>query len=228
MEEALSYMTQKIGQQIYGKNLINLYNEIFQKFKDTLIETAVFQILKMYVESNNTFFNIAKKDQQCIEILLENTKDLKKIALVGCVFPIEYLIKIKEKYPDVEFTLIDKGYFLYLMKDYLKEKYNATLISLNPLFDDISEHIDNVDLIIYPETELLVPFEMLKYKNKKLMFVINYFWIDHKLNINQAFNEDDLVDLCGVEDVIVKGMVEMNTNRSAKKAYYVLGKQNDC
>jgi hypothetical protein len=212
-------MTLKIGQWIYGKNLIDVYNEIFDKFKNTTIETAVFQILKMYAG-----FNIAKKDQQCIEILLENTSDLKKIALVGCVFPIEYLIKIKEKYPDVEFTLIDKGHILYLMKDYLKEKYNATLISLNPLFDDISEHIDNVDLIIYPETELLVPFEMLKYKNKKLVFAINYFWLDHKLNINQAFNEDDLVDLCCIEDIVVKGEVEMNTNISQKKAYYVLGR----
>jgi len=203
--------------------LIDVYNEIFDKFKDTIIEPSVFQILKMYAG-----FNIAKKDQQCIEILLENTSNLKKIAIVGCVFPIEYLIKIKEKYPDVKFTLIDEGYLLYLMKDYLKEKYNATLTQLNPLFDDISEHIDDVDLIIYPETELLVPFEMLKYKNKKLIFAVNYFWIDYKLNINQAFNENDLVDICCIKNIIVKGVVEMNTNISAKKAYYVLGNSDVC
>ena len=212
-------MMLKIGQEVFGKNLIDIYNEIFEKFRTPVTEKAYFQILRMY--SSSTF---AKKDQLCADVLLEMTNNLKKIAIVGCVFPITYLYSIKEKYPDIEFVIIDEGHILSLIKKYLKEKFNATLISLNPLFNDISEHLEDVDLIIYPETELLVPFNMLKYKNKKPIFAVNFFYLDYKLNINQAFNEDDLADICFMSSNFISGQIDLG----AKKAYYVLGNPDAC
>lgn len=216
-------MMLQVGPQTFGKDLINLYNQIFEKFKTPITEQAIFQILRMYSD-----FFVLQKETQCIEILLNNTNNLKKIAIIGSVFPLVYLNEIKQKYPYIEFVIIDEGYFFPLFEKYLKETYNVSLIKINPLFNDISEYIDDVDLIIYPETELLVPFEMLKYKNKKLIFAVNYFNHDHKLNINLAYNEDDLVDICCIGNIIVKGAIETITSKSHKKAYYVLGKQNDC
>jgi hypothetical protein len=211
-------MMLRTGQQIFGNDLISLYNEILQKFKTPIIEKAMFQILNMY---SNYF--VLQKEIQCIEILLKNTNDLKKVAIIGAVFPIAYLNEIKKEYPYVEFVIIDEGYFCSIFKKYLKEKYDASIIQINPLFNDISKYIDDVDLIIYPETELLVPFEMLKYKNKKLTFVVNYFNHDHKLNINLAYNEQDLADMCCIENIVVEGMIDTITSKSHKKAYYVLG-----
>jgi hypothetical protein len=211
-------MMLRTGQQIFGNDLISLYNEILQKFKTPIIEKAMFQILNMY---SNYF--VLQKEIQCIEILLKNTKDLKKVAIIGAVFPIAYLNEIKKEYPYVEFVIIDEGYFCSIFKEYLKEKYDASIIQINPLFNDISKYIDDVDLIIYPETELLVPFEMLKYKNKKLTFVVNYFNHDHKLNINLAYNEQDLANMCCIENIVVEGMIDTITSKSHKKAYYVLG-----
>jgi hypothetical protein len=209
----------KIGQKVFGKNLTDVYNEIFEKFKTPVIEHALFQILKMYSSSS-----FAKKDQLCVDILLECTNNLKKIAIVGCVFPITYLINIKEKYPDIEFVIIDEGHILSLIEKYLKEKFNATLMPINPLFNDITDHLKDVDLIIYPETELLVPFDMLKYKNKKPIFAVNFFYLDYKLNINQAFNEDDLADMCLMSTDHISGQIDLGS----KKAYYVLGNPDAC
>jgi hypothetical protein len=212
-------MMLKVGPQIFGKDLIELYNQIFKEFKTHITEQAIFQILRMYSD-----FFVLQKEIQCIEILLKNTNDLKKIAIVGAVFPLSYLNEIKKKYSNIEFIVIDEGYFFPIFEKYLKEKYNASLIKINPLFNNISEYVDDVDLIIYPETELLVPFEMLKYKNKKMTFVVNYFNHDHKLNINIAYNEQDLADMCCIENVVVAGVIDTMTSQSHKKAYYVLGK----
>jgi hypothetical protein len=216
-------MMLQVGPQTFGKDLINLYNKIFEEFKTPITEQAIFQILRMY----SSFF-VLQKETKCIEILLNNTNNLKKIAIVGSVFPLSYLNEIHKKYPNVEFIIIDEGYFFLLFEKYLKEKYNVSLIKINPLFNDISEYIEDVDLIIYPETELLIPFEMLKYKNKKMIFVVNYFNHDHKLNINVAYNEQDLADMCCIENVVVEGVIDTITSQSHKKTYYVLGKQNDC
>jgi hypothetical protein len=211
-------MMLKVGPRIFGKNLIELYNQIFEKFKTPITEQAIFQILRMYSD-----FFVLQKEIQCIEILLNNTKDLKKIAIVGAVFPLSYLDEIQKKYPNIEFIVIDEGYFFPIFEKYLKENYNVSLIKINPLFNDISEYIDGVDLIIYPETELLVPFEMLKYKNKKMTFVVNYFNHDHKLNINVAYNGQDLANMCCIENIVVEGVIDTITSQSHKKAYYVLG-----
>jgi hypothetical protein len=99
-------MMLKVGPQIFGKDLIELYNQIFKEFKTHITEQAIFQILRMYSD-----FFVLQKEIQCIEILLKNTNDLKKIAIVGAVFPLSYLNEIKKKYSNIEFIVIDEGYF---------------------------------------------------------------------------------------------------------------------
>lgn len=210
-------MKLQIGQSIFGKDLDEIYTEIFKIFNTPTNYSALYQLIKNYSSSA-----VTKKDIDCIDILLKNTSNLKKIAIVGGNFPITYLVKIHKQYPNIEFVIIDEGYFISFLEDYLKTKFNLNIIKLNPLFDDISEHILDVDLIIYPETELLVPFNMLKYKNTKLIFAVNFFYVDYKLNINQAYSAEDLEDLCCIQNSI-KGHVEVN----GKKAYYVLGKPYD-
>jgi hypothetical protein len=55
-----------------------------------------------------------------------------------------------------------------------------------------------------------------------LIFAVNFFYVDYKLNINQAYSAEDLEDLCCIQNGI-KGHVEVN----GKKAYYVLGEPYD-
>ena len=123
-------MKLQIGQSIFGKDLDEIYTEIFKIFNTPTNYSALYQLIKNYSSSA-----VTKKDIDCIDILLKNTSNLKKIAIVGGNFPITYLVKIHKQYPNIEFVIIDEGYFISFLEDYLKTKFNLNIIKLNPLFD---------------------------------------------------------------------------------------------
>jgi hypothetical protein len=163
---------------------------------------------------------IKTKDISNCEIILKHVKELDTVAIVGCNMPIAYM----ELLPAKKFKIIDDCYALSKVKTHLDKFYNFEIINTNPIFNDISEHLKDVDLVIFPETETLVPFDLLKYKTNKLKFCSNYFHYSNTLNINLVYDERDLTDICMIDKVIDMGRHSLQIeNKKIRNCFYSLG-----
>jgi hypothetical protein len=99
---------------------------------------------------------------------------------------------------------------------------DINICKMRPLFDDINPIINTSDLIIFPETEYLLPFEYLNYdlKDKNVMFVNEEFEPNHIKN-NFVYSLNDMEEMCNVKSNI-KGKIIMPTNIMNNIFFYLL------
>ena len=191
---------------------IELKNQLFKK----LNERPVDHLISYY--RNVTF---KSRDIFCSNLIWDTfDKSISNILIVGGNIPLIYLSKFK----NYNLTFIDNNPCLFYCKEYIKEKYNCQVINLNPITEDISSFISSNELIIYPETETLIPFNLLRYEHKnKMVFCCNFLFYDFKINDNLAYNEDDLQEICNIKNIILKGKQSLNFNDTKRNFYYVMG-----
>lgn len=139
------------------------------------------------------------KEEKCIEIIKTHLKDISKVSIVGTRYPFNYVKGLK----DCEFNLID---FHPYFEKWCLENFsfaNINIFKMRPMFDDVNYIIADSDLIIFPETEYLLPFEYLKYdlKNKNVMFVNEFFEPNHIKN-NFVYSLSDMEEMCDVKSDI--------------------------
>ena len=86
---------------------------------------------------------------------------------------------------------------------------------MRPLFDDLNPIIKNSDLIIFPETEFLIPFKHLNYdlSNKNVLFVNQQLNVD-RINDNIVNSELEMEQMCNCNSSL-KGKIN-------SKSYYLL------
>lgn len=211
-------MKLEIGQGIFGRDLDEVYGNLFEKIKIPIIEKALYILIRTTSRSV-----VAAKDTHCVDVILKNTTNLKKIAIVGAKLPITYMIRIKNHYPDVEFVTISDSQIMVMSEEYLKTLFKYTNYNINPIFHDLSEYIKDCDLVVYPETELLVPFYMLKYKHTMPYFCANFIYYPNKININEVYSKEDMIETCEMKKVIVIDSIKVNYTGNQKTYYYALG-----
>ena len=98
--------------------------------------------------------------------------------------------------------------------------YKSVSLS-NPLFDDLSKYINNYDLIVYYESELLVPFNCLKYKHNNDVLVLNSFTDYYRYNGNVVYDPNDLPEVFDFTNVYKIGKVDFI---NGKQTFYCLGR----
>lgn len=211
-------MKLEIGQGIFGQDLDEVYGNLFENIRIPRIEKALYILIRTTSRSV-----VAAKDTHCVDIILKNTSDLKKVAIVGSKLPVTYMIRIKNRYPDVEFVTINDSEMMVMSETYLKGLFNYTNYNINPIFNDLTNHIKDCDIVIYPETELLVPFKHLRYRHSMPYFCANFIYYPNIVNTNEIYSEEDLLEVCDIKNVIVRGSKRVIFSGNSKKYYYALG-----
>jgi hypothetical protein len=153
---------------------------------------------------------ITDKERRCIHIIKKHLKNISKVSIIGSRYPYNYVTELHKEY-NCKFNLIDFHPYFEKWCAELTTFADINIYRMRPLFDDINDVIDNSDLIIFPETEYLLPFEYLNYnfKNKNVMFVNECSEYNHIKN-NFACSLDDMEELCNVSSNI-KGKLPNNT-----------------
>lgn len=209
-------MMQKNGQKKSGVNMTDMFKDIANILYENLDKTPVDHLISYY---KNDPFN--KRDKICCDLIWDNfDKQISDILIIGGNIPLVYL----EKFKNYNLTFVDNNSCLSYCANYIKEKFNCKVVKTNPVTTDISNLIENNQLIIYPETETLVPFELLRYNhNKKIIFCSNFLYYDFKINNNLAYSEEDLIDICKVENVKISGSIPLKFYNTKRNFYYVMG-----
>lgn len=211
-------MKLEIGQGIFGRDLDEIYGNLFEKIRIPEIAKALYILIRTTSRSV-----VAAKDTHCVDIILKNTSNLKKVALIGAKLPVTYMIRIQNRYPDVEFITINDSEMMVMGEAYLKDIFKYTNYNINPIFHDLSDHIKDCNLVIYPETELLVPFKYLRYKHTMPYFCANFIYYPNIVNTNEIYSEEDLLEICEMKNPIICGSKKVIFSGNSKKYYYALG-----
>lgn len=147
------------------------------------------------------------------------TKSYKNILIIG-MFPVPLSLMF-----DSNITILDDSYILEYYKPKLEELYNFNIVLKSSLFDDIQEHIDQNDLIIYHDSEFGIPVEYMKYKHKdKDVFVMNTYELQYKHCINHAYTTGDLLHLFPMKEIYSVGKVPFANDI---ETFYCYGKIDD-
>ena len=214
---AQNYMKQLTGRSVFGRSLTDIYDDYIELFQDKTEVDALSSLIRTYGRSL-----VFVKDKRFSFIITENIDTPKSIAIIGSNFPITYMYILKKHFKDVRFKVIDFSRIFEVTLEYSQFLFDVEFHKVNPLFNDISDLIKDVDLIIYPETELLVPFNMLRYKNVGNVFCSNYYYMNNHLDINIVCSEDELEEICLLKSSI-KGNIKLNNGEYIRPAFYCLG-----
>lgn len=164
---------------------------------------------------------VKQKETQCVEIIKQHLTKINEVSIIGTRYPYNYVTELHKEY-NCKFNLID---FHPFFEEWCLEGLSFADINIyrmRPLFDDINPIINKSDLIIFPETEYLLPFEYLNYdlKDKNVMFVNEEFEPNHIKN-NFVYSLNDMEEMCNVKSNI-KGKIIMPTNIMNNIFFYLL------
>lgn len=120
-------------------------------------------------------------------------------------------IKLIQDHPSFEYT-----------KQFYKTHFDTENHYKNAMFEDISDIINDVDLVVFPEYEYFVPLHMLKYYNKnKLTAVLSHHHLYNDLNQNQAvYDEQEILEQCDFNSVVD---VDKIRNKDKRYVYFAMG-----
>jgi len=150
------------------------------------------------IPSFNEFQNkdIIEKEFKIANIAISNFDIYDKIIIIGSRFPINYIYKFNQLGID-NIIVIDYHPILDKHKDLL----NVDVVIKRPLFDDLTKFVQDADLVVFPNTEYMVPLIMLNYyKHCKNVIAVNHINIKHNFNnyiveeLNQFKNDCNLND----------------------------------
>lgn len=146
-------------------------------------------------------------------------KSYERVCIIG-MFPIPIALAFESAV-----TIVDDGIRLRHYGDRLKKLYNFNLVFKNPLFDDIQKEIDDSDLVVYHDSEFLVPLNLFHHKHKnKDVLIMNTYDSVYKHCINYAYSSEDLLYIYPMKNVYSCGTVPFVNYMDTHWAY---GKLDD-
>jgi hypothetical protein len=165
--------------------------------------------------------HIRRKEIKCVEIIKQHLTNIQEVSIIGTRYPVNYVTELHKEY-NCKFNLID---FHPFFEEWCLEGLSFADINIyrmRPLFDDINPIINKSDLIIFPETEYLLPFEYLNYdlKDKNVMFV-NEDLEPNDIKNNFVYSLDDMEEMCNVKSNI-KDKIVMPTNIMTNTFFFLL------
>lgn len=153
----------------------------------------------------------ARRDHRVVKNV---NKTYERVCVVG-EFPIPIALAF-----DSKITIIDDAIRLRHYGDQLKKLYNFNLVYKNPLFNDIQHEIDNSDLIVYHDSEFLVPLNLMNYTHKdKDVLIMNTYDCTYKHCVNYAYSKEDLLFLYPMKEVHGTGVVPFVNDLDTYWAY---------
>lgn len=188
--------------------------ELFNQAKSPLM----LDMVNMY--SKGTFY---QRDILNCNKIIETFPTLSEVTIVGGNLPLTYIYLLSSHFKHIKIKVVEDTEAIFICSSILTD-FNVQLHKKDILFDDITDLVTNVDLVIFPETETLAPFNMLNYKVNTNMFCSNMSIYDYKHNNNQSINEDELVELCGLTEVVDKGCFHLTTSGLKRRSFYVIGR----
>lgn len=172
-------MIRMIGHMNIGKVLIDKILDIHSKIGD---EAPAFSEFKSK--------EIIEKEFHIADLIVSSIEELDKIVIIGSRFPLNYVTYFNTMGID-NITVID----YHPMLNKYKHLINAEIKIKRPLFDDLSKDVYNSDLILFPNSEYLVPLKMLSYyKECKTVMVANHINMQHNFNNYQIKDASVLAD----------------------------------
>lgn len=127
------------------------------------------------------------------------SREYNRVCIFG-MFPIPLAFSF-----DCNVTIIDDSVMLQHFGGQLKSISNIDTVIKSPLFDDVQSYIDSHDLIVYHDSEYLVPLDLLKYRhNEKDVFIMNTFDTQKHCK-NYVYSKDDLLDMYPMKEVYSAG-----------------------
>lgn len=127
------------------------------------------------------------------------TKDYNHVCIFG-MFPVPLAFSF-----DCEVTIIDDSAMLEHFSGQLKSISNIRTVIKNPLFEDMQPYIDCHDLIVYHDSEYLVPLELMKHHhNEKDVFIMNTFDTQKHCK-NYVYSKNDLLDVYPMKELYSAG-----------------------
>lgn len=191
-------MKQTIGQEPIGAELKKyIYNwsayHLIDKCTKYFEEEEQHYLLNYVLNED-----IRRKEDHCLNIIYDNFKDLQEVSIIGCRFPYNYVYNLNEKYY-CKFNLIDFHPCFERWSKTVMSFADCEYYRMRPLFDDLNSIIENSNLIIFPETEFLIPFKHLNYdlSNKNVLYVNQQLNVD-RINDNIVYSELEMEQMCNV------------------------------
>jgi len=172
-------MIQKIGHMNIGKVLIDKILDIHSKLGEDAPSFSEFKGKE-----------IIEKEFHIADLIVSNMEELDKIVIIGSRFPLNYVTYFNTMGVD-DITVID--YHPMLKKH--NKLLNAEIKIKRPLFDDLSKDVYDSDLVIFPNSEYLVPLKMLNYYREcKTVMVVNHINMQHNFNNYQIKDANILAE----------------------------------
>lgn len=197
MVRELSYMKQTDGLKNFGSELL---------IRVKLFELEAYKIhpaAKKAVEfcNNYTNFNKALFGAKFFERTVDPEKDYT-VTIVSEIFPLIYIHMLSKVFSkNTKFYVITKQHTTHLMQSlYWKHFPNVELVNKHPMFDtEIEWHFDQSDFVFIPDSDYLMPFNLLDHFKFKNCLVLNFKDPhERKTNNNLVYDEEELLEICNI------------------------------
>jgi hypothetical protein len=160
---------------------------------------------KKAVEFCNNYINLNKAlfGAEFFEKKIDPTKDYT-VTIVCEIFPVVYIHLLSKVFnKNTKFYVITKQYTAHLLQPlFWKHFPNVELVNKHPMFDtEIEWHFDQSDCVFIPDSDYLMPFNLLDHFKFKNALVLNFKDPhERKTNNNLVFDEDELLDMCDMSE----------------------------
>jgi hypothetical protein len=121
------------------------------------------------------------------------------ITVVCEIFPVLYIHMLNRFFSDSKIYVITKQYTTHKLQPLFWKYFpNVELVDKRPMFDkEIEWHFDQSDFVFIPDSDYLMPFELLDHFKFKNCLVLNFKDPhERKTNNNLAYSADHLLELC--------------------------------
>jgi hypothetical protein len=158
------------------------------------------------------------------EMMRNSVDPFRQVKIVGCQMPdlwhfcLQYHFQKEpiSHHVGIDYTFWDDYCYKLRMPEFIGYQRCVPLLASDEYL------YPPVDVIIFPETEWLLPFAkfIVPTVTKNItMFAANQFTLDYKLNNNLAYSAEDMLEMCGVRqtDNVLTGQIGDQI-----KSYFVL------
>jgi hypothetical protein len=185
-------------------------HEKFRNHKEYLVKCLqnVSELDKVQM-TNYLWEPVFEKELYCFNLIKKNISFVDEVSIIGCRFPYNYVYNMSKLY-NCKFNIIDYHPHMEKWCNKIFEFADVDYYKKRPLFDNLNTIIKNSDMIIFPETEYLVPFKMMNYdlKGKNVLYV-NSGEDPNYMSNNIVNSKQEMEEMCDCKSYI-KGTINKN------------------
>lgn len=146
-------------------------------------------------------------------IMQDNFTNVKKVAICHTSDCTGLLYMLQHVYKCEVVVITNHPLMERIMPFYNKTFPNVSYVKANCIFDDITPHLKDCDVVMFPEMEYFIPLYMMKNYNQRKKTVCFYYVDDFNsvTNLNNVMCLNDMDEVCSFDTTIEIGKFK-NTN----------------